>query len=95
MLPTRPAGNKQLNPALANASQDDEETQAYEYGYDSYILLERLATERFGILSQKVGPSKTGHDYSFDEHGELKRWVEKNKYQAYLLASSSLKGRKP
>jgi hypothetical protein len=93
MLSTRPAGNNKADTALTNASQDDEETQAYEYGYDSYTLLERLANQRFGILLQTVEHSKTGHDYSFDENGELIKSAETNKYHAYELPSP--KGRKP
>ena len=77
MLPTQPAAKK-----------DGEETGAYEYGYDSYAVLEGLAEQRFRIPSQSIGSSKTktGHDYRFNEHGELTP-ADKNRYQACPLAS--------
>jgi hypothetical protein len=89
MLPTRPGRKQDANLAAANAPQDDVETDASEYGYDSYHLLERLATERFRIPSlQPIEHPKTGHEFRFDENGEL-RPAEKNKYHAYPLVSSS------
>jgi hypothetical protein len=87
VLPTQPAAMKAAKPNRPNASQDDEETAASEYGYDSFSLLEDLAAQKFKIPSQPVGTSKTGHDYHFDKNGELMP-AEKNHYQAYLLASS-------
>jgi hypothetical protein len=90
MLPTRPGRRQDANLTAANALQDDVETDASEYGYDSYQLLERLATDRFRIpSSQPIEHPKTGHEYRFDENGELQP-AEKNKYQAYPLVSSSL-----
>jgi hypothetical protein len=85
MLPTHPV--KEAKPGGPATSQDDDETAASEYGYDSYALLETLAAEKFKIPSQPMGTSKTGHDYHFDKDGELMP-AEKNHYQAYLLASS-------
>jgi len=85
MLPTHPV--KETKPGGPATSQDDDETAASEYGYDSYALLETLAAEKFKIPSQPMGTSKTGHDYHFDKDGELMP-AEKNHYQAYLLASS-------
>jgi hypothetical protein len=87
MLPTRPAARKEAEPTQPEASQDDEETAASEYGYDSYALLESLAAQKFKIPSQPMGSSKTGHDYHFDKYGELMP-AEKNHYQAYVLGSS-------
>ena len=75
-------------PTPLAAKKDGEETGAYEYGYDSYAVLEGLAEQRFRIPSQSIGSSKTktGHDYCFDAHGELTP-ADKNRYQAYPLAS--------
>jgi hypothetical protein len=87
MLPTQPAAKKEAKPTQPDASQDGEQTGASEYGYDSYALLESLAAQKFKTPSQPIASSKTGHDYRFDENGEL-RPAEKNKYQAYLLGSS-------
>jgi hypothetical protein len=87
VLPTLPAAMKAAKATRPNASQDDDETAASEYGYDSYALLENLAAQKFKIPSQPMGTSKTGHDYHFDKDGELVP-AEKNHYQAYLLASS-------
>jgi len=87
VLPTQPAAMKAAEATRPNASQDDEETAASAYGYDSYALLENLAAQKFKIPSQPIGTSKTGHDYHFDKDGELVP-AEKNHYQAYLLASS-------
>jgi hypothetical protein len=87
MLPTQPAAMKAAKLSRQGASQDEEETAASEYGYDSYALLEILAAQKFKIPSQPLGSSKTGHDYHFDKDGELMP-AEKNHYQAYLLASS-------
>ena len=85
MLPTHPV--KEAKPGGSATSQDDDETAASEYGYDSYSLLENLAAQKFTMPSQPIGASKTGHDYHFDKDGELMP-AEKNHYQAYLLASS-------
>ena len=85
MLPTHPV--KEAEPGGPATSQDDDETAASEYGYDSYALLETLAAQKFTMPSQPIGASKTGHDYHFDKDGELMP-AEKNHYQAYLLASS-------
>ena len=85
MLPTHPV--KEAEPGGPATSQDDDETAASEYGYDSYALLETLAAQKFTMPSQPMGASKTGHDYHFDKDGELMP-AEKNHYQAYLLASS-------
>lgn len=93
MLPTQPAVRKEVNHTRTDASQDGEETAASEYGYDSYALLESLASQKFKIPSQPMGSSKTGHDYHFNKDGELTP-AEKNSYQAYLLGSAPLM-RKP
>src|ERR1022692_1429341 len=85
MLPTHPV--KEAEPGGPATSQDDDETAASEYGYDSYALLETLAAQKFTMPSQPMGASKTGHDYHFDKDGELMP-AEKNHYQPYLLASS-------
>jgi hypothetical protein len=87
MLATQPTAKKEARPTQPDASQDGEQTGASEYGYDSYALLESLAAQKFKTPSQPIASSKTGHDYRFDENGEL-RPAEKNKYQAYLLGSS-------
>jgi hypothetical protein len=87
VLPTQPAAMKAAKPTRPNASQDDDETAASDYGYDSYALLEDLAAQKFKMPSQPMGTSRTGHDYHFDKDGELVP-AEKNHYQAYLLASS-------
>jgi hypothetical protein len=87
MLPTQPTAKKEAKPTQPDTSQDGEQTGASEYGYDSYALLESLAAQKFKIPSQPIEFSKTGHDYRFDENGEL-RPAEKNKYQTYLLRSS-------
>ena len=86
MLPTQPV--KEAKPDGPATSQDDDETAASEYGYDSYSLLENLAAQKFTMPSQPIGASKTGHDYHFDKDGELMP-AEKNHYQPYLLASSA------
>ena len=87
MLPTPPASNKDVNPALPKVPRDEDDTQASEYGYDSYSLLLNLADQRFRTPSQPMRQSATGHSYGFDDTGEL-RPADKNRYQAYLLASS-------
>ncbi len=84
MLPTNP---------VADAAQDSDISEGFQYGYDSYALLGTLAAEGFKIPSQPLEHTKTGHDYRFDENGELKP-LEKNSYRAYLLASS-FPARKP
>jgi hypothetical protein len=87
MLPTRLNRNPDTNLTAPTSGQDDEESQDSEYGYDSYTLLERLANERFKNPSQPIEPPKTAHEFRFDENGELIP-ANKNKYQAYWLASS-------
>jgi hypothetical protein len=87
MLPTPPAVKKGAQPTQPSASQDDDPTGASEYGYDSYAVLESLAAQKFKAPSQPLGSSKTGHDYRFNEKGELTP-ADKNRYQAYPLESS-------
>jgi hypothetical protein len=88
MLPTRPSLNQETTLTVPKSRQDDEETEDSEYGYDSYALLKRLANERFKIPSQPIEHPKTGHEFRFDENGELIP-ADKNRYQAYRLVSSS------
>jgi hypothetical protein len=88
MLPTPPSRKRETNLTLPNSVQDSDEIEASEYGYDSYTLLERLANDKFKIPSQPIEHSKTGHEFRFDENGELIPG-DKNRYQAYRLVSSS------
>jgi hypothetical protein len=87
MLPTHPIRTPDTTLTAPASGQDDEESQASAYGYDSYTLLERLANERFKSPSQPIEPPKTAHEFRFDENGELIP-ANRNKYQAYWLASS-------
>jgi hypothetical protein len=92
MLPTSPAGTKDVSSPAPKLKQTNQETEYFEYGHDSYTLLERLAAQKFRIPSQPMEHSETGHSYSFDESGELAP-ADKNKYQAYALASSPAGGK--
>ncbi|MBV9301624.1 MAG: hypothetical protein JOY62_01265 [Acidobacteriaceae bacterium] len=93
MLPTRPGG---AGSHFSSSKTLPTENDASEYGYDSYMLMRRLAaqnpesearTDLRRILSQSTEESKTGHEYRFDRNGELQP-AEKNRYQAYALASA-------
>jgi hypothetical protein len=54
---------------------------------NSYYLMERLADQKFSIPSQPIEQPKTGHEFRFDENGELIP-ADKNRYQAYQLRCS-------
>ncbi len=96
MLPTKPFQVRSSNADRRHPITDVTElASAMQYGYDSYRLMSRLAGTAKGkgsdalrqIFSDPPLDSRTGHDYQFDDRGELKP-VDKNKYQVYRLASS-------
>lgn len=90
LLPTRPPGGEMKKPSQAVAAPDGQESGAYEYGYDSYAVLQSLAAQKFSAPSQPLEHSMTGHDYRFDGNGELTP-VKRNTYVAYPLGSSARK----
>ena len=93
MLSARPGREKGPKVCASNASQDDEETGASAYGYDSYNLMQRLANQQFRYPSQPIEHPKTGHEFRFTENGELidksaNRVIDSNIYQPYRLRCS-------
>ncbi len=95
MLPTHPGCKQPRNAMASNAPQDDEDTGASAYGYDSYNLLERLAIQRFRVpSSDPIEHPRTGHEFRFAASGELTP-ADRNRYQADQLFTCSSPGEQP
>ena len=95
MSPTKRGFQKAARDQRYQTTEDKELVAAALYGYDSYKLMARLASTTKGkgsgalrvIFSDSALNSKTGHEYEFEDSGELKSGP-KNRYCGYRLASS-------